>query len=560
MKRFLPLLLIIILTIPTFWRLLRPGYFSMHDDLQVMRIYEIEKCFADGQIPCRWSPDMSFGYGQPMFNFYSTFPYFLGTFIRMISPLSIMATVRALFLIGLLGGAFSMYFLGRRFWGETGGVVSSIAYTYAPYHALDLYVRGALSEIFALAVLPLIFLFTYLVINIKKSSVKNICFLALSLFVLFTSHNISSLIYAPFVLFWSIFWIIHSKKWKSIISLTTSLILGLGLSAFFLLPNIAEQTLIRKESLVSDYYFYPSHFVSLKQLFLERDWGFGPSTFGPNDEMSFQIGWPHWLLGVILGIFGLLKLKSNPKTKSILLLGLLVLSGFSAFLTHQRSFFIWEAIPILSYVQFPWRFLGLTILFVSLAIGAIVTIPKLVRWPAFILVVTLLIALNYPFFKPEHYWWWANDQEKLSGVQFELQQKAAILDYLPKSAEEAPRNKAPENPEIVSGKGLVSNFSKRSNSFFFDAEIFEDAAVQIPITFFPGWEVIKEGKAIPSYPSGKLGLISINLPQGKHIIGGRFRNTPVRFAGNAITVFSFLFLFSILILSENDKRFFKFKI
>ena len=45
--------------------LLMPGYFPMHDDLQMMRQLEMDKCFRDGQIPCRWVPDMGYGYGFP---------------------------------------------------------------------------------------------------------------------------------------------------------------------------------------------------------------------------------------------------------------------------------------------------------------------------------------------------------------------------------------------------------------------------------------------------------------------------------------------------------------
>src|SRR5258706_12575615 len=57
------------------------GYFNMHDDLQMMRQLEMEKCFADGQVPCRWVPDMGYGYGFPFFIFYLPLPYYVGTFL-----------------------------------------------------------------------------------------------------------------------------------------------------------------------------------------------------------------------------------------------------------------------------------------------------------------------------------------------------------------------------------------------------------------------------------------------------------------------------------------------
>ena len=51
----------------------------------------------------------------------------------------------------------SMYYLARQFWGEAGGIISALYYTYSPYHALNLYVRGAVAELFAFAFIPLAF-------------------------------------------------------------------------------------------------------------------------------------------------------------------------------------------------------------------------------------------------------------------------------------------------------------------------------------------------------------------------------------------------------------------
>ena len=39
--------------------LLQPGFYDSHDGLlNVHRLIELEKCFADGSVPCRWAPDM----------------------------------------------------------------------------------------------------------------------------------------------------------------------------------------------------------------------------------------------------------------------------------------------------------------------------------------------------------------------------------------------------------------------------------------------------------------------------------------------------------------------
>ena len=68
-KNLLFFLILIVAIIPTFYSLLKQDYYVMHDDTQMIRQLEFEKCLKDGQIPCRWTPDLGFGYGYPLFNF-----------------------------------------------------------------------------------------------------------------------------------------------------------------------------------------------------------------------------------------------------------------------------------------------------------------------------------------------------------------------------------------------------------------------------------------------------------------------------------------------------------
>src|SRR3989344_4725599 len=64
--------------------LFKGDYFSHHDDLQVMRVFEMRKCLIELQIPCRWVPDMGYGYGYPLFNYYSATPYYLGALFSFV--------------------------------------------------------------------------------------------------------------------------------------------------------------------------------------------------------------------------------------------------------------------------------------------------------------------------------------------------------------------------------------------------------------------------------------------------------------------------------------------
>lgn len=538
MKSSLKILLFIILLIPAFWWLLGSGYFNMHDDLQVMRLFEMDKCLFDGQIPCRWSPDMVWGYGQPMFNYYSAFPYYLGAILRIIFPLTYLGTVKMLFLLSFVIAGVGMYKLAREFWGTLGGIFSAVLYTYAPYHALDIYVRGALSETFALSLLPWMFYFSYKLI--KKYSLLNFVGVALSIAFVLMTHNISTMIYAPITVLWCAFWLIVEKKLKSIPRLIFAGMLGVGLASFFIIPAVFEQNIIQTQFLTSNYSDYRGHFVTLRQLFVNRNWGDGPSIYGDNEDISFQIGWPHWWLGIIAGLSACyLVYKKKIELKIFFLIaGLSFGTLFFAFMTHHRSFFLWEIIPKVDFVQFPWRFLGLVMFFLAF-LGGSISLSKNILSKLFIpLLIILTIVLNFSYFIPVHYSRKVTDQGKLTGLAFELQQRAAIIDYLPKTAKSAPESKAFERPKSIEGDLTVGQFSKTSDSFSFDVDVYTPSSVEVPLMYFPGWTVYVDGKIVDPQTHGNNGLIKVTFDPGQHQVYGKFANTPIRKAANLISLLS----------------------
>jgi len=533
-------ILLLVLIVPTSSWLFGSGYFNMHDDLQVMRIFEMVRCFNDNQIPCRWSPDMSNGYGQAMFNFYSTLPYYLGFFYKLIFGASYLGTVKFLFAFSLLAGALGMFLLAKEFWGYWGGLVSAVLYTYAPYHAVDVYVRGALAEAFALAILPYVWLYSYRIVT-RKGKYDLLAF-SLSLFALFTTHNISSFIYAPFTMVWVLFWIIYSKNYRSILQLTLSGILGFGMSAFFLMPAIIEQNLVDTSLMTTIYYSYTAHFVTLYQLFISRFWGDGGSTFGANDSMSFAIGWPHWwLLFLIVPVSIFWFFDKNKRLYSYLILLLTVLFFFSAFLTHSRSIFIWQHVNLMGFIQFPWRFLGLSIFFISLAGGTVGKIFFFIKYPVVLAIIILTIFYNISYFTPVHFSREVTDEGKLSGLAFELQQRGGYSDYLPKGVTTAPEFVAPDGPRYVKGEGEVRNYVPRSNGFSLYVNNTSDSQIVFPYIYFPNWKASVDGSNIPVETNGAHNVIKLSVSAGEHIINTSFYDTPVRTIANLVTIASLIF-------------------
>jgi len=466
------LIIVLVLTIPTFWRMLTPGIYSMQD-FHFFRQLEFDKCVKILQIPCRWAPDAGLGYGEPLFNFYGQIPYVIGEVYHLLGG-QIIDSVKFLFILSLLGSSVSMFFLSRSLWkNDFSGLVSSMLYLYAPYRAVDVWVRGALPEALAFVLFPLILL------SVEKKSLGWFSFL---LALLILTHNLSFIMFLPIL----VGWICYRKFWRAVFGS----IISLFLSAFYVLPVILESKYIDLGNTITGYFDFRAHFATLYQMFISRYWGYGGSTWGSGDGLSLSIGQLQWILPLIIFILILIKRKISMN-KNFLILA--VFGVFYIFLAHNKSTFFWIHIPGMAYVQFPWRFLGIATFCLALSFGAIIHLFEKQKILPSIILVLAAVVLNFSFFR-EDIWYKVNDSFFTTGAEWTRQRSASIADYWP--------NFGHIIPDVPS-----------------DGEY---------INYFPGWK-----GATPD----KSGLIPSK--------GTFFTDTPVRRAGNIVSLLSLVFAVTI---------------
>jgi uncharacterized membrane protein len=545
---FIDLLLIIILSIPSVREIWRPGYYPMHDDLQVMRLLEMDKCFEDGQIPCRWVPDMGYRYGYPLFNFYPPMPYYLGQVFRS-AGLSYISTVKVIFTLGFFVSGVGMYLLTRPLWGRGGALISSLFYVYAPYHSTDVYVRGAMNEFWAIAWYP------FVLYGIRKTLLspnrKSILALSFSSAMLLLSHNPMTMIFAPIALLWTIFILWQDRQLvRNFKYLVLAGLWGAGLAAFFTLPVLFETKYAHVETLVIGYFNYLAHYLDINQLFFRMNWGYGESVHGPNDTMSFHLGYLHWIMWGIVSLLSLINIKKNKYAKLILFISSLTL--VYTFFTHSRSTEIWKVLKPLEFLQFPWRLLSVIIFGMSFLAGSIVIFIG--RGKAAIvtaLLVLSVIAINAQYFRWRDLWPWVDDNHKLSGELWRLQTTSGIFDYLPVWAPLPPPNPPKGDIELLEGKGTLTTDEKISNYQKYTLNIEStEALVRLNTFYFPGWTYWLDGKKVLIDPEKNLdkevGRPEIFVPQGEHVFEARFGNTPIRSFGNIVSIIAWAVLLWVL--------------
>lgn len=405
LKKHYGLILVLILSFWAIKPLFAQGFFPMHDNTQVARVFEMGKMLANGAFPVRWVPDLGYGYGYPIFNFYAPLAYYFGGFLTLLG-LDALAATKVVMAVGVILSGIFMYLLTRNFFGELGGIVSGLFYTYAPYHAVDIYVRGDVAEFWAYAFIPLMFLGFYKVYKDNKLSYVLVGSLGFAGVIL--SHNLTAMMVTPFLLIVILLncYIAFKKNKLFIIHYSLFIIfLGLALSAFYWIPALAEMKYTNVLSQIGGGADFRDHFVCLGQLWTSH-WGFGGSTKNCIDGMSFMIGKLHILSALsIIPILIYLRFK-RKYFNNIYYLSIFGIAGFviTIFLMLNASKFLWETIPLMSFFQYPWRFLIMASFFSSILSGAIVFLVSQFKvkpyFTAFLLVFFLLF-FNLKFFVPQ---------------------------------------------------------------------------------------------------------------------------------------------------------------
>ncbi|OGE32062.1 hypothetical protein A2631_03005 [Candidatus Daviesbacteria bacterium RIFCSPHIGHO2_01_FULL_44_29] len=524
----------------------RPGFFPTQDFIYIARLYQMDKAVSEGHFPVRWVKD--FRYGEPLYNFYAPLSYYIGVAIKHSLFLSYIQTTKIIFGMTFLLSGLAMYLFVKSIFGRYPGFIAAILYMYAPYHSVDIYVRGALSEAWALVFFPLIFWTIYRLS--LQPTIRNTALVALSLGGLFYTHNVMTMLFSPFLLAWMGYCFLKNPGRKLGINLALSFVWGIAVAASFLLPAFIEKAFVQSKYLTQGYFDFRGHFVTVPQFF-STFWGYGASVWGNEDGMSFQIGPAHWVLfglSLLTGFLliarrklkGLFKIifETSKFDSALLTYGFFVATfGLSLFMQHNKSAFVWERFDLLSFTQFPWRFLGLSIFFVSAACSLLVLVfkPRL----TVVFVIAIIVAtytFNIGFFRPDSYYYDSIDEHYIS-IKILSQDDKLPRDYLPIWVKRIKLERFSE-PTFSMGEGSISAFIKKTAETSFQTTSTQSATLQVPITYFPGWQLKIDGQRSDLLEPDDVGLIKFNVPSGQHKIQLQFRDTPIRTIANITSLVS----------------------
>lgn len=543
-KEHIYLFLAIALTVFALVPLFQPGFFTIHDDEQIGRLFELDQSLKAGQFPVRIIANLGFGFSYLLFNFYPPFVYYLGEVFHLLS-FSYIDSMKIVIGIAFIGSAFFMYKFSKEYFGKLGGLVSSVLYIYAPYHSIDAYVRGAIPELFSFVFLPAV-LWSYK----KLSEVSNKKFVILASifnFLLVLTHNLVAMMASVFISAYLVFLLRQTKnKTVFIKNVVLTIILSLLLSSFFFIPALLENQFTMASLLTSELADYNQHFVYIRQ-FWNSSWGYGGSLYGLEDGLSFQIGKIHITmaaLATLIATFLLLKKKFTPIV--YLFIGMLALS---IFMQTFHSKVVWDTIPPLSYIQFPWRYLLFTVFFASLLGGFVVSKIKNREHALFfsILIIFFTIYINKDYFKPEKYLH-NKDSAYITKKILRWETSIKAFEYVPKgiatkkstignSVIDISENEIPKDAfSVISGTMLGKTAKNIPNMKEISVTVLERGIIQINTFSYPQWKLYVNGKPASFSGENKLKLIRFEIPEGKHNIMLRFEETAIEKMSNFLSI------------------------
>jgi hypothetical protein len=528
---------IVLLSLPANYPLFTAPFFTSDDGwFHLYRLAALDDAIRHGVVYPRLFPSFAFGYGQAVFSYYGPLVYYIAEVFHLLGadfPLAIKLT----FALGYICSGWTLYAFARQHVNPLPALAAAVAYVYFPYHLAETYQRGALAEHWAFVWLPL----TLFQIYSRHTFVVVSSFAALIL-----THSLTALIFLPFVIIYHL--LIHKPQAtptpylqspiSNLQSLISNLLLAFLLTTFYWLPIAAQSRWVGLSAgLDHDGYRFhlapPLSFVQPSLIF----------QYAPNQIVvaDHPLGlWSSMILLMASAMLVWLWRRRHTLTPGLAFFLAMTLSAL--FMASEPSQFIWQWLHNpLTFLQYPWRFLTLAALGISMCLALIMEsitpssplhlftpspphplslispFPRLLIYSltifSLILTATLALPIRPLAAAPSatHAMWQNDYQHKQIGATW-------TAEYMPWWVR-ADRTAIP-NARHAPGSEVMATFTPQLTLSaagytlrrYTLAPTPQASVLRFHQFYLPQWRVWLAGQPLATFPSTELGLLSIALP------------------------------------------------
>lgn len=527
--------------------------------IELVRVQAIHLAVTGGDLVPRWLPDLYARHGSPLPIFYAPLAYVPVELLRAVglgATAAIQATFALLWALAAAGAGWA----ARRWFGSGAGVAAAAACALSPWFAADVYVRSGLAEVAGFALLP------WLLGAVVRPGRWALLGGALAMAALVVAHNITALFAAAAVTAVAL----AGPRLGAGVRRHAAVAAGLGIliAAAFWLPAVTRTGEVQaRESLTGGHFDFRGHFIAPLDLLPGRTAVVLPAAVG--DHFAVRFGELLWLALLLAPVAARSLRRADPeRARRIVMLGLLAVAALA--MTTQLTRVLWEYLPGLAYVQFPFRWLLPATVGAALLVGAsVAALPSRWRPHASAVAVAISLLLIRPLLESRFALmdsasgvpvWVERDQltgaladPRLVGPEdyFDAPTVRRLPisgtssnDYLPRTVAEldgVPTAAAATfaSPRLDNGDGDGTTMLDSGWGY---PTVFAEVRVERPMALvlhqfdFPGWQVEVDGAPRPHRTEPVHGRIVVDLVPGDRRVVARFGPTTMDRVGRLISL------------------------
>jgi len=573
-----PAVILLAAAVATAPQLLR-GNSCGHDfDFHLVSWFDCLNSWRHGILYPHWSPSANFGAGEPRFVFYPPLTWMLGAALGLVLPWSLVPVVLTFLLLAATG--YATRALARQAFSDGAATLAGCAALFSGYTLFTAYERSAFGELTGGFWIPLLLLFALRDRNPSESLIRRAldgssALLALVVAGAWLSNAPLGVMASYLLVAVALAAALLEKSWAPIVRASTAAAVGIGLGAVYLIPAAWEQRWADIRQATDD-----------PGLLIENSWLFARHANPLLELHDVELRRVSIIAVAMIAIAlaGLLvsRLRNTLPAKLCWWFPLALIPQVVLFLEIHISLPVWNLLPKLRFLQFPWRWL--VVLEAPMAIffaSAVWPSQSARRWRRVaVAAACAAVFLASSVAAGKFFFQVCDDEDNVlamtevyrSGVGFQ-----GTGEYAPPGADDSllasslPAACLISDPSIALGAHAVESdadsapvwqaaqgsceatFAATNNQ----AEHLRIAAVTphagfliLRLRSYPAWQVKVNGQPVSDLPRRDDGLMAVPVPQGSVDLTVDWTTTPDVLAGRWISALALLLLTALWFLER----------
>lgn len=496
--------------------------------------FQLSEALREGVIYPRWMPLDFGGYGSPSFVYYPPLSFYIVALVNIFTD-SVTIAMNVTRFISLFLSGVGIFFLVEEIYSEKTAAVTAVFYMLLPYNIMQFYLLGSFASTISFMWFSPILLTSYK--YIKTVQIKYLAYAGICYGGLILTHVINAYMFTFVVLAFLIYLSITYKRPRHLFAGILIIVSGVAVSAAYVFPLVYEKNLINVNGFLQGGAFYFANCFLLPNMTdkasLNPFWPFNYNTFAMFALVIFYCCIALFFIISIHKSTHLEKWREADSLHNIFLCITLV----SIFLLFAPSRFLWEIIPFFKYIHFPFRWLNITAFAITLLFASFVYRLKDVStikrdlYFSIVALFTIFIVLDFYYISNAI----SFSEQELIPVRAEN----SSIDHLPVTADIKKLDNdgaAKGKITFLKGRGRSAVVIWKSAERVVDVDASQPITARIRTFNFPGWTAHVDDRQAEIKTETGTGAMLIDIPEGKHRLHLIFKDTPVRFYGELVSL------------------------